>query len=419
MNAVVSIFENMINLAADSVKVPDVIEQTFAIYPETVLGCLDYFERALDADCIKNKQPQLSLLFNEAFTRLRYKLDNGETEAKSILDQTHHILKTRLPGMGIEKQMIITHALHESKLPTPELEYVENADSMVVLKKIPDIAPQLPTLLDQVRRESGLSSSFQLYDFLIAQIQIQPLEIQCALINELIITKNPFIQDVGIFMLLHPKKTIRQIVPFIWLDNFINSTVRISPICLRRFIVIRNWLPYDEQEAIDTLIKQVRQTKVMPAPHPSSKITKLVSSTVDGAGVQCFLFETKAKNQRTIAGFLIKDAIGIREPFVIHKAHAEEFSHMLKQYTLPAKSVSTTYVCKLVSHFISIGQQENHIPEPIFLEIAELFGAQQWLPQLLDPMTEINRIKDQEKINTSAPILVKQALENSQLVVGF
>lgn len=86
---------------------------------------------------------------------------------------------------------------------------------------------------------------------------------------------------------------------------------------------------------------------------------------------------------------------------------------MLKQYTLPAKSVSTTYTSKLVAHFISIGQQENHIPEPIFLEIAELFGVQQWLPQPIDPMTEINRIKEQENLDTNDPILIEQALKYS------
>ena len=60
-----------------------------------------------------------------------------------------------------------------------------------------------------------------------------------------------------------------------------------------------------------------------------------------------------------------------------------------------------------------VGQQENHIPEPIFLEIAELFGVQQWLPQPIDPMTEINRIKEQENLDTNDPILIEQALKYS------
>jgi hypothetical protein len=414
MNSIKSLFNSIINLDARALRAPDIVEQAFSIYPETVLACLDYFEDSIDDDLIKNKKSQLSLLFNEAFTSLRYKVDNQDVHAQSILGRLHDTLKRIFQVMSVEKQMIITHALHVSKLPTPELDS-DNAIDPAVLKKMPDIAPQLPVLLDQMRRDGGLNTPFELFDFLIAQIQLQPLEIQCALINELVSAKNTFIQDVGVFMLLHPKKAIRQMVPLIWMDNFVKNTTRVSPVSLRRFIVIRNWLPHDEQASIDSLIQQIRKTKIMPAPHPASKITKLISSTVDGAGVQFFLFETKAKNQRTIAGFLLKDGIGIREPFVVHKAHADEFSNMLDNHTLPSKSVSTTYTSKLVAHFISVGQQKNHIPEPSFLEIAELFGVQQWLPQPIDPMTEINRIKEQEKIDTSDPALIEQALKISAL----
>lgn len=392
---------------------PNIIEQTFSIYPETVVECLNYFENSIDDRVVKNKTPQLYLLFSDAFTNLRYKVDNQDVSAQTILARLHDTLKRVFQVMSMEKQVIITHALHESKLPTPELDYDLKATSPDILKKIPDISPQLPVLLDQMRRDGGLNTSFELFDFLIAQIQMQPLDIQCALINELVTSSNAFIQDVGVLMLLHPKKEIRKIVPFIWMDNFYKNTAKVSPVSLRRFIVIRNWLPYDEQSSIDSLISQIRKAKIMPAPHPASKITKLVSSTVDGAGVQFFIFETKAKNKRTIAGFLVKDGIGIREPFIRHKAHAAEFADMLEQHTLPSKSVSIAYTSKLVAHFISIGQQKNHIPEPSFLEIAELFGAQKWLPQSIDPMLEINRIKEQEKIDSSDPALIDQALKIS------
>lgn len=413
MNSIKSIFDSIINLDAKALRVPDIVEQTFSIYPETVLACLDYFEDNIDDHVIKNKKSQLFLLFNEAFTSLRYKVDNQEVHAQTILERLHDTLKRVFQMMSMEKQMIITHALHDSKLPTPELDYDTNLIDPAFLNKMPDITPQLPALLDQMRRDGGLNTSFELYDFLIAQIQLQPVEIQCALIYELVTAKNTFVQDVGVFMLLHPKKAIRQMVPLIWIDNVIKNTTRVSPASLRRFSVIRNWLPHDEQASIDSLIQQIRKTKIMPAPHPASKITKLISSTVDGAGVQFFLFETKAKNQRTIAGFLVKDGIGIREPFVLHKAHADEFSNMLDSHTLPSKSVSTSYTSKLVAHFISVGQQKNQVPEPSFLEIAELFGAQQWLPQPINPMTEITRIKEQEKMDTSDPALIEQAFKIS------
>ena len=414
MNAVKSLYDRMMSLEASAVRVPNDVEQEFSIHPEIVLSCLDYFSELSDEE-IKNKERQLFLLLNESFTKLRYKLDNQDSNAQSILEHLHQRLKQIFQTLSMEKKMLIGNALHEAKLPTPELDYDDNIYNSSVLDKLPDIAPQLPAFLDLMRREGGINTSFELYEFLITQIQLQPINIQCTLINELITAKNTFIQDVGVLMLLHPKKAIRSLVPMIWLHHFIENTTQISPISLRRFIVIRNWLPHDEQTLIDTLIQQVRKKGIMPAPHSSSKITKLMSSSVDGAGVQCILFETKAKNQRTIAGFLLKESIGIREPFVMHKAHANEFSGMLERYTLPSKSVSTTFVSKLVGHFISVGQKANHIPEPSFLEVFELFGVQNWLPQPINFMAEINRIKEQEKLNSGDAHLIERALTESSL----
>lgn len=414
MHSVESLFNLAMDLDSNASRVSPDIELQFIIYPEMILSCLKYFADISD-NMIKNKKNQIFLLLNEGFTRLRYKLDNQDMHAQSLLEQLHQTLKQIFQDLDINKKMLVSNALHDSKLPTPELDYNDDALKPTAFDKLPDIAPQLPAFLDLMRREGGIKTSFELYEFLIAHMQLQPIEIQCALINELITAKKEFVYDVGVFMLLHPKKTIRCLVPFIWVRNFSENIIKISPVTLRRFIVIRNWLPHDEQQTLDKLIQQVRRKGVMPASYPALKITKLVSSIVDGAGVQCILFEAKAKNQRTIAGFLLKEGIGLREPFVIHKAHAEEFSGMIEKNELPSKSVSTAFVSKLVSHFIAVGQRYNHVPEPAFLEIAELFGMQNWLPQIINPMDEIIRIKKQTQLDTSNPTLIALSLKESGL----
>jgi hypothetical protein len=91
----------MINLDAKALRAPDIVEQKFSIYPETVLACLDYFEDSIDDHLIKNKRSQLSLLFNEAFTSLRYKVDNQDVHAQNILGNYSPLLSaTRLTGVN-------------------------------------------------------------------------------------------------------------------------------------------------------------------------------------------------------------------------------------------------------------------------------------------------------------------------------
>lgn len=48
---------------------------TLKHFTEMILSCLEYFAD----NKIKNKKKQMYLLFNEGFTRLRYKLDNQDT----------------------------------------------------------------------------------------------------------------------------------------------------------------------------------------------------------------------------------------------------------------------------------------------------------------------------------------------------
>ena len=107
MNSIKSIFDSMINLDAGELRAPDSVEQAFSIYPEMVLACLDYFEDSIDDHLIKNKKSQLFLLFNEAFTSLRYKVDNQDAHAQSILGDLHEILKRLFQMMSMEKQHLV------------------------------------------------------------------------------------------------------------------------------------------------------------------------------------------------------------------------------------------------------------------------------------------------------------------------
>jgi len=404
-----SLFSEMLSLSDNVYQVPKDIELAFIHQPEIILDCLHYLLDCDNHETINKKKP-IQLLFVEGFSTLRYKLDNQERVAQAILMKVHQLLAEIFHQFSLEQQILVSEALHESKLPTPELDYDANTQAKA-LENMPDILPQLPALLHIIRQEGGLKTAFQLCEFLLAQFILHPIERQCALIDELVTAEKEIIRDVGILMLMHPKKSVRSKVTLIWLKNLVEHQTKVSPINLRRLLLIRNWLPHDEQPNFDELIQQLRKKGEMPAPYPLPKITKMMASAVDGAGVQCVIFETKVKNQRFIAGFLLKEGVGVLDPFVKHKAHASEFMSMIEHHQLPFKTVSTAFVTKLVSHFIALGQITNFIPEPEFIEIAELFGGHDWRPQTIIPSDEIQRIKTQENLDSANPVLIEQALK--------
>lgn len=412
-----SLFSEMLSLPNNAYQVSQDIELAFIHDPEIILDCLRYL---LDVDNHEtiNKKNQIYLLFLEGFSRLRYKLDNQERVAEATLMKVHQLLAEIFHQFSLDQQVLVSEALHESKLPTPELDYDANAQAKA-LENMPDILPQLPALLQIMRQEGGLKTAFQLCEFLLGQFTLHPIERQCTLINELVTAEKEIIRDVGILMLMHPKKSVRSKVVLIWLKNLAEHQTKVSPINLRRLLLMRNWLPHDEQPNVDELIQQLRKKGEMPAPYPLPKITKLMASAVDGAGVQCIMFETKVKNQRSIAGFLLKEGVGVLDPYVVHKAHASEFMSMLEHHQLPFKTVSTGFVTKLVCHFIALGQSTNFIPEPEFIEIAELFGGHDWRPQTIIPGDEVQRIKTQETLDSSNPILIEQALKGSSAWPGI
>jgi len=174
MHSVESLFKCAMNLDSNTLRVPHDVELQFVTHPEMILSCLEYFEGISD-NKIQLKKKQIYLLFNEGFTRLRYKLDNQDTHAKNILDQLHQMLKQMFQSLSGDKKLLINDALHESKLPTPELDYNEAIES-AALDKIPNISPQLPAFLDLMRREGGIKTSFELYAFLMSYARIWCME---------------------------------------------------------------------------------------------------------------------------------------------------------------------------------------------------------------------------------------------------
>ncbi len=391
-------------------RLPSDIEDEMSISPDWAIDLIKQLEY-MNQSANDRRTEILFRLIDESLRQIRYRIDRKDEQGFVLLTNVQEALRNIMPTLSSSIRFAVNRIMFDSKLPFEIDEHYDLSSAEGDKRQI-DIMPKVPELLDSLRREKVFKTCFELYELILPQIQLMPTMTQLSIIAEMAMSKKAIVHELAVLMLLHPKHEIRKRVPEI-LYKLSDDRV-FTPVDLRRLITIRNWVPIDERKGIDEIISHLRRNKLSPAPYIDAKLSKLVGSSMDGAGVLFIMMESKTHNQRKIAGFLLKIGVGVREPWVRHKAPKGYFYQLIEEQdtSLQIKSVSKAYVNKIVQHFLSESIENNIVPEATFIEIAELFGANNWQPQPLSFTDEINRLQKIYKDDlTEASI--KRALQRS------
>ena len=377
----------------DTSELPSKMMDEFNLKPQLAIDFILALETLDDSiDHINTKI--LLRLIDETFAQIRYSMDRKDKKAVSLITQAQEALNTVCPKLGNNIRVGLNQTLYDSKLPL-EIHSVDPCNINQKRSQPIDIMPKLPELLESLRRQKVYKTVFELYEMVVPQFQAFSDENQLALIAEMGCSKKPIAHELSVLMLLHPKASVRRVVAKVLLQ--LADTKHFTPIDVRRLITLRNWVPVDERSEIDAIVSHLRRNGVSPAPYPSTKISKIVGSSTDGAGVLCVFIEAKKNNQRQIAGFLLKINVGIRDTSMVHKAPKQYLDDMINEQAknnLPMKPVSKTYVNKIVRHFLSETIENGNVPDATFIEIAELVGADNWQPQALSWEAEVDRLRE-------------------------
>ena len=204
----------------------------------------------------------------------------------------------------------------------------------------------------------------------------------------------------------------------------LNKSESISGTSLRRMIGLRNWIMKDEREVIDAAIKNARKSGVDCATWSTANIDEIKASVFDGSGVQMIIAitkENKHDKKSIIVGFLLKDGVGIREPWIFRDAKKSDFNRIVNNMMgaekisphMLIRSVDREYIDKIVSHYIAVGHEANRVPELRFLEVAEVIGSTHWHGQLLNITAEINNMYHAADKKIQSVSYVEQSLIRS------
>lgn len=336
-------------------------------------------------------------------TEIRYKVDLQESFAIECSEQCQRILAENAPLFSSPLIEALKCCFAGAQLPLIEelksaffQQQMEDLDATATsAKKGGKNPPSLQDLDSQMEafiKLLGKESPFDGCAILLQEVSVAPRDIQLSLFAALHQSREEKIRELVPLLILNIDREIRIGVAQILLE----SPKEITPLSLRRLIMMRNWLPADEQEGVDAIVEAVRLEGVACAPLAPAKVINLSTGAFDGSGVQMLLALVKGGNKDTIAGFLCKEATGIRDPWFVFKAKSSDFKRILRELSqdtsTKASPTKTSYLEKMVPHYLAIGKQFGKIPELDVLQLVEVLGNY-WVPKAMNLEKELAELR--------------------------
>jgi hypothetical protein len=327
---------------------------------------------------------------------IRYRLERGHDWARAMLDAYQEKLIALVQAKTLPEPdwFELVNLLKVAKVPIqPEM---AEALAMAAAQATPDEAPgavpqelscQLRGLLDELG--TSAESPFMVVEGLAESGTLMPAELRAYLTLELGLSPHAVLREAVPLLLLDAEPTVRQAAAAV-LEQVV-SPETVSPVMLRRTLLVRNWVPEAEREAVDRLVRKARVKGVACAQWAAAPALAIQGSMVDGSGAQSLILTTPAGRTGLFVGLLLKQGFGIRDAWCNASEPRPEINRSIKetQRTMTWHATGRDHLDVVVQHHIARGLAAGHLPQVTIVEIAEAIGAVDWKDRGLDVAAEI------------------------------
>jgi len=329
---------------------------------------------------------------------IRYRLERGHDWARELLDtyQEKLVALAQAKTMAEADWFELVNLLKVAKVPIrPEMTEaltaaaVDAAPEMAIGTTQQELSQQFRGLLDELA--GSAESPFMVVEGLAEIGTLMPAEMRAYMVHELGMSPHAILREAVPLLLLDPEPAIRGAATAV-LEQ-VAGPETVSPVMLRRALLLRNWVPEVEREAIDRLVRKARLKGVNCAQWTPAPPLAIQSSIIDGSGAQSLIVTTAKGRTGLFAGLLLKQGFGIRDawcnPSLERREIDEAFGESRRQ--TPTAMTGRDYLDVMVQHHIARGLAVGTLPQAAVVEIAETIGAADWKDRGLDVAAEIER----------------------------
>ncbi len=329
---------------------------------------------------------------------IRYRLERGHDWARAMLEayQEKLIGLARSSTLPAPDWFVLVNLLKDAKVPIrPEMmEALSQAVAEVTPGEAPgpdEIGRELQGIVDQMGGAVG-DDPFMVVEGLAETGTLMPADLRAYLTHELGLSRHSALREALPLLLLDPEPMVRQAAAAA-LEQ-IATPETFSPVMLRRTLLVRNWVPEIEREAVDRLVRKARVKGVVCAQWPQAPTLAIQCSAVDGSGAQSLILTTPGGRNGLFAGILLKQGFGVRDAWCDLSLPRLKITRSLKEirYEMQWISIGRDYLDLVVQHHIANGLAAGNLPLTAMVQIAEAIGATDWKDRGLDVTVETERL---------------------------
>lgn len=329
---------------------------------------------------------------------IRYRFERGHDWAQEMLDAYQEKLVALAQARTLPESdwFELFNLLKVAKVPIrPEMTEALTAAAAgatpeMTLGTTPqELSQQFRNLLNDLA--SSAESSFMVVEGLAETGTLIPADIRAFMVHELGLSPHAVLREAVPLLLLDPEPAIREAA--IAVLEQVAGLETISPVMLRRTLLLRNWVSTVEREAIDRLVRKARLKGVECAQWAPAPPLAVQSSIIDGSGAQSLIITTPKGRTGLFAGLLLKQNFGIRDAWCNPSLARREINEAFRESRrrTPTASTGRDYLDVMVQHHIARGLAIGTLPHVAVVEIAETIGAADWKDRGLDVAAEIER----------------------------
>jgi hypothetical protein len=159
----------------------------------------------------------------------------------------------------------------------------------------------------------------------------------------------------------------------------------VTPTMLRRMIAVRNWLPAEEQQHVNRVIKAARKAGITCAPAPRPHVQSVLVSGIDGSGALTVLTIATEGGKPVVAGLLVKQGFGVRDAWVRRGVSPAELRDLLAHVggEIGLAPSTVDFAALVVRRFLASNLESKALPPFGLLDFAEVAGISDLNPDVV------------------------------------